>query len=141
MSDSKKLIKNLNQRKYMAERRGVIVARTCIKCGKIFIHTGSQQYYCYDPCKPETPLSNKRLEKYINYKEKYYSIASIRKMFSRLMVDNPVKARQLRNEMIDEEGLEFSQLAIGDIYEKCMNNPEFIERKKIVEKFNLKKAM
>lgn len=93
------------------------IERICEKCGKKFMGRCSRKY-CNDPCKTEfTSDRAKGLEFVIMRGE----VAKTRNEFKQLVKDNPIAAEKLYNQLIEEEGEEFKNLALDGILEEALS--------------------
>jgi len=89
----------------------------CRECGKEFIPNPKSRRYCND-C--------------INLRQSiFYSICDVRRLYHRLIKDNPIKAIELKKEMIKEEGEEFTNFCIDGILENNVSSKDI----EIIKKF------
>jgi len=99
--------------------------RECKSCGDIFKTNKPNRLYC-DFC------SNARKA---YKKETFIRISNIRKNFVRLCQENPSKAIALRQEMMEEEGPEFTNMVLSNIIQNLLSNKEIKKKFKITEKY------
>jgi len=112
--------KNHGTIKYHLEKNGIILknrnqTKTCIVCGKKFKPKNHRQIYCHNPCTSE--YHGKARDNAL----RYLFIKVTRHEFLRRMKDNPSKALQIVNDMIEEEGQEFKDMVLDGM----TDSPEF----------------
>ena len=80
--------------------------RKCLECGKEFMANSGKHKYCHNPC-----ISPKMRFNSIKYKY----ILGTRSVFAKTKKDFPELAQKLRNEMMAEEGDEFTEMVLDGI--------------------------
>jgi hypothetical protein len=106
----------------------------CPICKKRFTKNTPTQIYCKDSCKQKAyqkkprKYSKKDIERYYLYNQ----VRWLRKELYDLIKSNPYEALRLRKKMIEEEGEEFTEWAVGKVFK----DPFF---KKMKDAFDLAK--
>lgn len=80
--------------------------RICECCGKEFIANSPPHRYCHNPC-----LSPKTYFRVVKYKH----IIGVRSAFLKCKERNPELARHLKEKMREEEGEEFTEMALDGL--------------------------
>jgi len=77
--------------------------RKCKHCQDNFLPMSPNQKYCYNPCEPNTPIRS--ITK---------AMVNLRHEFDMLKKTNQQQAHTIYKQMINEDGLEFTQTILGD---------------------------
>lgn len=108
-----KLSHNYNRSDY----KRVFKTQTCLRCKKPFKPKSGNQQYCNNPCLSPKTWENRR---------RFYLIRNIRHDFSKLVKSNPLKAKQLKDKMIQEEGKDFMDFALNGVFENEVLSEEAV---------------
>lgn len=94
---------------YLKEEK--LFVRTCKnkKCNKTFFTTHNQKLYCNPKCTPSYIKGTKR-----DTTKKYFYITWLRHHYFKLKRRNPILANTIIKQMIQEEGKQFTTLALGE---------------------------
>ena len=104
--------------------------KICVVCKKLFKPNAFRQKYCHNPCR--------YTQEQVNKMRIHFSIKYMRSYYAKLVRNNPLEAKKIKEEMEEKEGKKFTDLALDGIFENVSQEKESIKNKKILENWNKK---
>lgn len=116
----------------------ILQQKICPVCKNEFTKRAPNQIYCCPECREVAEQASSRQNGF-EYTIKHNAIASLRRSYYKLLSSNPAKALEMKKIMEEEEGPEFTALALDGIVEQEFSKPEVQRKYKLVKKYKFDK--